>query len=145
MADKTTAGANATLTAMLTGATVHLYVSSAEVGIGLGYSSQAFGTVTPSGGTASNLADINFGTSTSSWGSIDEIVVKTSGAVIYMRKTITPTAVASGKAVKLLAGDLDVTETLCSSTHGEACLSLLMSRRCLTAIQRHSMARPCRG
>lgn len=96
---------------MLTGATVHLYVSGSEVAGGLGYSSQPFGTVSPSGGVASNAADINFGTSTGSWGSVDEIVVKTSGGVILVRKTISSTPVASGNTVKINTGDLDIQVT----------------------------------
>lgn len=112
MANKTTAGANATLTAMLTGGTVHLYVAGSEVAGGLGYSAQAFGTVTPSGGSAANLADIVFGNSTGSWGTVDEVVVKTSGAVIYMRKTFTGVPVAASNQVKFATGALVITETL---------------------------------
>ena len=136
MADKTTAGANATLTAMLAGATVHLTVSGTEVGGGVGYNAQPFGTVTPSGGVASNLAIINFGLSTGSWGSVNLIQVKTSGGTIYMQKSITPQAIVAGYEVKIPIGDLDVQETLCTSTQGEACPSLSTYKLFLTGTPR---------
>lgn len=111
MADKTTAGANATLSAMLASATVHLYISGVEIGGGLGYSSQPFGTVTPASGVAANAADIVFGNSTASWGTPTTLVVKTSGGVIYMQKTLTMGAIAAAYNVKIVAGALTLTET----------------------------------
>lgn len=111
MADKPTTGGNETLSSNLASATIHLLVSGVEVGGGVGYSSQSFGAAAPSGGSTSNSADINFGTSTSSWGTIDAIQIKKSGIIMY-QKSITPTAVAAGYAVKFLAGAVTVTETL---------------------------------
>lgn len=114
MADKPASGGNAVLTAVLTGATVHLMtggVGGTEVPGGLGYSSQNFGTVTPSGGTAANLADIVFGTSTGSWGTVNAVLIKKTGVIIW-QKAFTGTPIAAGNSVKFAAGALSVNESL---------------------------------
>ena len=99
---------------LLASATVHLYVSGSEVGGGIGYSAQNWGTVTVVTDTAANVADVVFGTSTGSWGTVDEVVIKKSGVIVY-RKTFTGVAIASGNTVKYAAGALSVQETLCQS------------------------------
>ncbi len=129
MADKTTAGSQFVLTAVLTGATVHLTVGGTEVStVGTGYSAQPWGTVafSPSN-TAVQQADIVFGTSATSWGTVNGVRIKNGSTIIY-EDTFTGVPVASGNSIKFPAGALTIQETLCRSTRGKGCRFLWMWR-----------------
>lgn len=111
MADKPDSGAVVTLNNNLAGATVHLMVSGVEVGGGVGYSSQPWGSIVIVADTASNQAILTFGTSISSWGSVNSVQIRKGGIVVYS-KSITPIPVAPSRIVEFPIGFLTVQETL---------------------------------